>query len=79
VRLIQDAEVKLVVTMGALPLQALSRIERHALALRDAGRVHPWLGRSVLPLYHAGRLGRISRPEALQRQDMRALREFLGR
>jgi uracil-DNA glycosylase len=79
VRLIRDAEAKVVVTMGATPLQAVSRIERHQLSLKNAGRLHPWFGRALLPLYHAGRLGRISRPEALQRQDMRALRTFLGR
>ena len=66
-------------TMGATPLRALKRIERHELTLKDAGQLHPWFGRAVLPLYHAGRLGRVSRPEPLQRRDIRALREFLGR
>jgi uracil-DNA glycosylase len=79
-RLIHDAEVTIVVTMGAVALRAVGRIERHGLTLaRDAGRVHTWYGRKLLPLYHAGLLGRISRKEALQRADMRALRDHLGR
>lgn len=80
VRLIEDAEITIVVTMGATALRALNRIERHGLVLREAvGRVHPWYGRKLLPLYHAGVLGRMSRNEAAQRADMRALREHLGR
>ncbi|HWO20993.1 MAG TPA: uracil-DNA glycosylase family protein [Kofleriaceae bacterium] len=80
VRLLEDAEIKIVVTMGAKPLRALDRIERHGLTLAmAAGRVHDWNGRKLLPLYHAGLLGRISRNEALQRKDMRALRQYLGR
>lgn len=80
VRMISDAEISLVVTMGATALRALNRIERHGLVLRtDAGRVHPWQGVKLLPLYHAGLLGRISRNEEAQRRDMRALRQHLGR
>ena len=79
VRLIEDADVKVVVTMGGKPLEAVNRIERHGLTLKDAGALHPWFGRKLLPLYHAGLLGRISRSEAQQRQDIRVLRTFLGR
>jgi uracil-DNA glycosylase family 4 len=80
VRLIQDAEIAIIVTMGATALRALNRIERHGLVLKDAaGRVHAWHGIELLPLYHAGLLGRVSRSEAKQRVDMRALREHLGR
>lgn len=79
VRLIEDAAVKVVVTMGGKPLEAVNRIERHGLTLKNAGALHPWFGRKLLPLYHAGLLGRISRPEAQQRRDIRVLRTFLGR
>jgi len=59
---------------------ALNRIERHGLVLKHAaGRIHGWYGRKLLPLYHAGLLGRVSRNEAAQRADMRALRHHLGR
>jgi DNA polymerase len=80
VRLLEDAEISIVVTMGAKALRALDRIERHGLTLaKAAGQVHDWNGRKLLPLYHAGLLGRISRNEAQQRKDMRALRQYLGR
>jgi uracil-DNA glycosylase family 4 len=80
VRLIEDAEIAIVITMGATALRALNRIERHGLVLnRDAGRVHRWNARKLLPLYHAGLLGRVTRNEAAQRADMRPLREHLGR
>lgn len=80
VRLLDEAEISIVVTMGATALRALNRIERHGLLLKQAaGRIHDWNRRKLLPLYHAGLLGRISRIEAQQRADMRALREHLGR
>jgi uracil-DNA glycosylase family 4 len=80
VRLINDLEITIVITMGATALRALNRIERHGLVLKQAaGRVHPWQGRTLLPLYHAGLLGRVTRNEQAQRADMRALREHLGR
>jgi len=80
VRLLEDADLSIVVTMGATALRALNRIERHGLVLKHAaGRIHGWYGRKLLPLYHAGLLGRVSRNEAAQRADMRALRHHLGR
>ena len=80
VRLIEDTEVKVVVTMGATPLRALNHIERHRLTLRSGvGKLHPWFGRKLLPLYHASLLGRVSRPAEQQRADIRPLREVLGR
>jgi len=80
VRLIEDACISIVVTMGATALRALNRIERHGLMLKTAaGRVHDWNGVKLLPLYHSGLLGRVSRNEAAQRVDMRALRVHLGR
>lgn len=80
IRLIEDADVKVVVTMGATPLRALNRIERHKLTLRSGvGKLHRWFGRTLLPLYHAGLLGRISRTAKQQRADIRPLREHLGR
>lgn len=79
-RLIDDADARVVVTMGATPLRALKIIERHRLTLRTAvGTLHSWYGRQLLPLYHPGLLGRITRPAEQQRRDIRPLREFLGR
>jgi uracil-DNA glycosylase family 4 len=79
-RLIDDSAVTIVVTMGATALRATSVVERHQLALKSAaGKLHDWYGRKLLPLYHASRLGRLSRSEEAQRSDMRALREHLDR
>lgn len=80
IRLMINAEITIVVTMGATALRALNRIERHGLVLRNAAvKIHDWSRRKLLLLYHAGLLGRISRREAEQRADMRALRTHLGR
>jgi uracil-DNA glycosylase family 4 len=80
VRLIEDTDVKVVVTMGAVPLRALNHIERHRLVLRSGvGKLHSWFGRMLLPLYHAGLLGRRSRSAEQQRVDIRPLRQQLGR
>jgi uracil-DNA glycosylase len=79
-RLIDDSASTIVVTMGVTALRAAALVESHALKLQTAaGKVHDWYGRRLLPLYHAGRLGRISRPESEQRRDMRALRTHLDR
>jgi len=79
-RLIEVADVKVVVTMGATPLRALNAVERHRLTLRSAaGKLHPWYARKLLPLYHPGLLGRVTRPAEQQRRDIGPLREFLGR
>jgi uracil-DNA glycosylase len=79
-RLMRDAEITTVVTMGATALRALDRIERHRLSLKTAaGKLHAWRGITLLPVFHAGLLGRINRSEAQQRADMRALRGHLGR
>jgi uracil-DNA glycosylase len=79
-RLIQDADITTVVTMGAKALDALNRIERHGLSLQAAaGTLHQWRGVTLLPLFHSGLLGRMNRNEAEQRSDMRALRRHLRR
>ncbi|HYG11304.1 MAG TPA: uracil-DNA glycosylase [Pyrinomonadaceae bacterium] len=44
---------RVVVTLGAVALAALSRIEYHQFSLKDsAGRVCVWNGRLLVPLYH---------------------------
>ncbi|MEO8846228.1 MAG: uracil-DNA glycosylase family protein [Kofleriaceae bacterium] len=80
VRLIKDAGITIVIAMGATALRALNRVETHNLTLSSsAGQIHPWQGIKLLPLYHSGLLGRVSRKEPMQRADMRALRHHLGR
>jgi len=77
-KFIDTANPAVVVTFGGAALQALRRLEHHGLTLsQGAGKLHPWRGRRLLPLYHPGRLGRIARPEAEQRKDIAVLREIL--
>jgi uracil-DNA glycosylase family 4 len=77
-RFIDVASPVAVVTLGGVALQAVDRLERHGLSLREnAGKLRPWRGRHLLPLYHPGRLGRIARPEAKQREDIAVLRTVL--
>lgn len=77
--LIDASDPLVVVTMGATALRAAAAIERHRLKLRDhAGVLVEWFGRKLLPLYHAGQLGRLTRSEAEQRADMGSLARFLG-
>jgi uracil-DNA glycosylase family 4 len=76
---IDVADPLVIVAFGGKALEALERLERHGLTLREsAGRLHPWRGRHLLALYHPGRLGRVTRPEAAQREDISVLREFLA-
>lgn len=78
-RLIQDAEPSVVVAMGAKALHALGKVEKHGLTLqKSAGKLHDWYGRRLLPVYHPGLLGRVTRKADQQRQDILALRDHLG-
>lgn len=44
---------RVVVTLGRVALDALRRIQYHPLTLQtDAGKVHEWNGRALVPLYH---------------------------
>jgi DNA polymerase len=78
-RLIDAANPHLVLTFGGTALTALKAVEAHRLELREsAGRVHPWYGRYLLPLYHPSLLGRVSRRAEKQMEDIGALRGFLA-
>jgi uracil-DNA glycosylase family 4 len=78
-RFIDVANPEVVVAFGGKALEALGRLERHGLTLGEiAGKLHPWRGRRLLALYHPGRLGRVTRPEAAQREDISVLRKFLA-
>lgn len=61
---------KVLVTLGATALQALSAIEPHSLTLqRDVRTAHHWNGRLLIPLYHPGQRAMIHRSHANQRSD----------
>ena len=75
IRLIELVDPGVVVTLGGQALDAVGRIERHGLALKNgAGTLHDWYGRKLLPLYHPGRLGRLARSAEQQMRDIGVLR-----
>jgi uracil-DNA glycosylase family 4 len=52
----------MVMTLGAIALEATRRIENHGLSLREGVRTsHHWFGRLLLPLYHPGARAMIHR------------------
>ncbi|MFN2546087.1 MAG: uracil-DNA glycosylase family protein [Myxococcales bacterium] len=77
-QLIGLADPLVVVAFGAQALSALDRLHPHHLRLRQAaGRLHPWAGRQLLPLYHPGRLGRLSRTAEQQLADVAVLKSVV--
>lgn len=77
-RFIEAANPAVVVTFGAVALQGVGRLERHGLSLSEGvGKLHSWRERHLLPLYHPGRLGRVTRPAEKQMEDISALRDLL--
>ena len=76
-KLIDDVQPVVVATLGGEALHAVKRIEKHRLILKtDAGRLHSWYGRQLLPLYHPGLLGRVTRTAVKQMRDARSLLKF---
>ena len=64
----------IVVTLGAVALQAVGGLTAHGLQLREAvGHATPWQGRLLLPLYHPGPRARLHRNLAQQCADFAAL------
>jgi len=62
---------KVIVTLGGVALDALKPIHYHELNLKeDAGKIHRWDGRVLVPLYHPSPQVLItSRKEAAQLRD----------
>lgn len=78
-QLIEVADPLVVVTFGARALASLNGLEKHSLALKaGVGKLHPWRGRWLLPLYHPGQLGRVTRRASQQLEDIAVLREYLA-
>ena len=78
--IIENVRPQIVVPQGNEALTALARIERHGLVLkRDVATAHPWFGRLLFPLYHPSRRARMTRRDAEQVSDYRALRSELER
>jgi uracil-DNA glycosylase family 4 len=52
-RTIELVDPKIIVTLGSVALEALSRIQYHDLVLKDAvGKSHAWRDRVLVPIYH---------------------------
>ncbi len=73
-RQIEVMEPEIVVAVGVVALDALSRIETHGVTLRQScGLPVLWLGRRIVALYHPGRRALVHRDEASQQEDWRRL------
>lgn len=71
---------RVVVTLGTVALRALAAIASHDVRLaRDVGRVMPWRGCWLVPLYHPGPRAQIHRGFALQQEDFRRLGASIAR
>ena len=80
-RQLELIEPQVVVTLGAVALAALGRIEYHQFSLKDsAGRVCRWHGRLLVPLYHPSPQVLAShRREDAQLRDYRAVARAIRR
>jgi uracil-DNA glycosylase len=80
-RQIELLDAPVVVTLGAVSLAALKRVEYHELTLKEsAGRVCEWNGRLLVPVYHPSPQVLAShRREAAQLEDYKAIARALSR
>ncbi len=80
-RQIEIIDPRVIVTMGAVSLDALRRIEYHALSLKEAaGKVQEWGGRLLVPVYHPSPQVLAShRREQAQLEDYKAIAGALRR
>ena len=75
-RQIRIVDPKIIVTLGAVSLKALSNIETHHLNLKESVRtMNAWNGRHVIPLYHPGQRAMVHRSKANQRADYQFVAE----
>jgi uracil-DNA glycosylase family 4 len=78
-RQLELVQAPIIVTLGQTALRALDRIESHGLTLaRDVGKVTPWRGRILVPLYHPGPRAMIRRSYTQQVGDYRAIAHLVG-
>ncbi|HEX8476242.1 MAG TPA: uracil-DNA glycosylase [Pyrinomonadaceae bacterium] len=80
-RQLEIIDPPIVVTLGAVALAALRRIEYHEFTLKEAaGQIHVWNARLLVPLYHPSPQVLAShRREAAQLADYKALAHALRR
>ncbi|HVF56227.1 MAG TPA: uracil-DNA glycosylase [Pyrinomonadaceae bacterium] len=79
-RQIEIIDAPVVVTLGAVSLAALRAVEYHQLSLKEnAGQIHAWRGRLLVPLYHPSPQVLAShRREAAQLEDYKAVARALS-
>jgi uracil-DNA glycosylase family 4 len=78
-RQLEVVNPRVIVTLGAVSLDALRRIEYHELSLKEAaGKIYEWDGRLLVPVYHPSPQVLAShRREATQLQDYQAIAHAL--
>ncbi len=78
-RTIDLIKPRVIVTLGAVALDALKLIHYHEFSLRnDAGKIRHWNGRLLVPIYHPSPQVLIShRDEAAQLRDYRVVARAL--
>jgi uracil-DNA glycosylase family 4 len=78
-RQVETIEPRVVVTLGAVALEALRAVEYHPFTLKeDVGQVHVWRGRLLVPLYHPSPQVLAShRREAAQFEDYQSVARAL--
>lgn len=71
---------RIVVTLGAVALEALRFVSPHDLELSTSVRTsHSWYGRKLIPLYHPGQRAMVHRSLANQRSDYQFVAEQIRR
>jgi uracil-DNA glycosylase len=80
-RTIEVVNPGVVVTLGTVALEALKLIHYHEFTLKeDAGKIHRWNDRRLVPLYHPSPQVLItSRREAAQLRDYKVVAQAIGR
>lgn len=80
-RSIELVDPRIVVTLGTVALEALKLVHYHEFTLKnDAGRIHRWNGRLLVPLYHPSPQVLItSRKEAAQLKDYQVVARAIVR
>lgn len=78
-RTIELVDPRVIVTLGAVALEALKRIQYHDLSLKEsAAQVHAWDNRVLVPIYHPSPQVLAShRREAEQLKDYQVVRRGL--
>src|SRR5215208_4779187 len=79
-RQVEVIDPPVVVTLGAVALEALRAVEYHRLTLKEnVGQVHAWRGRLLVPLYHPSPQVLAShRREPQQLEDYRSVARALS-